>query len=108
MNKEQFSQEIFNRYGKRFNFTQEEFEKFCKLRQADKVWWHLKNLGSITNKICHEIYGIRHCPSVIRDLRDNPFIYGENHFYIEDVRNQEPDRWGNVTNFEIYTLKQYT
>jgi hypothetical protein len=108
MNREEFIKEIKKRYGKTVKFTEKEFEMFCKLRQADKVWWHLKNLGSITNKICHEVYGIRHCPSVIRDIRDNPFTYGDNHFYIEDIRNNEPDRWGKSSNFEIYTLKQLT
>lgn len=108
MNREEFEQIIKDRYGKSIGFTEPEWEKFKKIPQTDKVWWHLKNFGKITNKECHEIYGIRHCPSVIRDIRNNPFVYGEQHFYIQDVRNKEPDRWGNVSNFEIYTLKQYT
>lgn len=37
--------------------------------QADKVLWWLQKHGSITNAQCHEIFGIRHCPSVIRDIR---------------------------------------
>lgn len=108
MNREDFITEIKNRYGKTIYFTDDEFKKFSKLRQVDKVWWHLKNFGTITNKICHEVYGIRHCPSVIRDLRDNPFVYGDNHYYIESVDVKEPDRWGKETNFFVYTLKQYT
>lgn len=109
MQKENFIKMIFNRYGKLISFSDEEFEKFCKSRQADKVWWHLKNFGKITNKDCHEVYGIRHCPSVIRILRDNPFTYGENHFYIESVRvNGEVDRFGKATFHDVYTLKQYT
>lgn len=109
MNKENFIKTLFNRYGKLICFTDEEFDKFCKLRQADKVWWHLKNFECITNKECHDIYGIRHCPSVIRDLRNNPFTYGDNHFYIESVRSEdEVDRFGKRTFHDIYTLKQYT
>lgn len=109
MNKQQFTQKIYNRYHVTVYFTNEQYEKFCKLKQADKVWWHLKHLGKITNKDCHEIYGIRHCPSVIRDLRNNPFTYGDNHFYIESVRvNGEVDRFGNKVFHDIYTLKQYT
>ena len=108
MKREEFEKILKDRYGKRIGFSLKEWESFCKLKQADKVWWHLKKFGKITNKECHEIYGIRHCPSVIRDIRNNPFVYGDQHFYIEDIRNKEPDRWGNVSNFEIYTLKQYT
>lgn len=109
MNKESFTKMIFNRYGKLLNFTDEEFEKFCKMPQADKVWWHLRHFGKITNKECHEVYGIRHCPSAIRDLRDNPFTYGDNHFYIESVRvSGEVDRFGKGSFHDIYTLKQYT
>ena len=37
--------------------------------QAYKVKWWLEKYGSITNAQCHELFGIRHCPSVIRDIR---------------------------------------
>ena len=108
MNRENFEKIIFEYYGKTICFTEIEWQVFCKLKQADKVWWHLKQFGKITNKECHEIYGIRHCPSVIRDIRNNPFVYGDQHFFIEGIESKEPDRWGNKTHFVTYTLKQYT
>ena len=37
--------------------------------QEDRVMWFLKEFGRISNKQCHEILGIRHAPSVIRNLR---------------------------------------
>lgn len=109
MLKDDFIKMFQDRYGITIKFTDKEFELFCKLPQADKVWWHLKKTGKITNKECHDVYGIRHCPSVIRDIRNNPFTYGDNHFYIESVRvDGEADRFGKATFHDIYTLKQYT
>ena len=108
MNRVEFANALHDIYGKWIKFTDIEFKKFCKLKQDDKVWWHLRQFGSITNKICHDVYGIRHCPKAIQNLRENPFIYGEGHYYIESVPIKAPDRWGNTTNPTLYILKQYT
>lgn len=108
MDREYFEGLIRERYGKIIGFSEEAWKSFCKLRQPDKVWWHLKHFGTITNTECREIYGINHCPSAIKAIRQNPFIYGENHYYIEDVDNKAPNRWGQISPFVIYTLRQYT
>lgn len=83
----------------------EDFEKFKKMPQADKVWWHLSNFGSITVTICKKLYGIQYCTSAIRDIRKNLRLYGGNRFYIDSIESKGFDRWGNKTNFITYTLK---
>lgn len=108
MNKDGFINRLHDIYGKWVKFTDDEFEKFCKLRQPDKVWWHLKQFGTITTKICHDVYGIEYCTSAIKSIRENPFTYGEGHYYVDSVPFKVPDRWGNITNPMLYTLKQYT
>lgn len=39
--------------------------------QAERVYNHLQVWGSITNAQAHEMYGIRHLPSVIRDIKNS-------------------------------------
>lgn len=111
MNKKQFADKIKDRYRKNIYFTDEEFEMFCKLSQTNKVWWHLKNIGTITTKDAHEIYGMRYCTSAIKAIRKDPFTYGDKHFYIDSVPTNddgEVDRFGKKSQHFIYTLKQYT
>lgn len=79
------------------------FKDFCKKTQADKVLWHLQEFGSITNLQCHAIYGIRHAPSVIRDIRHKLREQG-NRYKIENRRKKGCDRFGNPCNWDEYTL----
>ena len=41
----------------------------CNLNQREVILLHLVNNGKITNKECNELYGFRHLPSIIRDLK---------------------------------------
>jgi hypothetical protein len=100
----EFITELEKRYGKRPEMTFEEFEKFAGCSQPKKLWWHLKQFGFITNKDCHEFYGIRHCPAVIRDLKDNLKYFGAGDAQIVSVEKSGVDRWGNKTPFVEYTL----
>ncbi len=79
------------------------FKGFCKSTQADKVLWHLENFGSITNLQCHAIYGIRHAPSVIRDLRQRLKFQG-NKYKIENRTKKGGDRFGNAISWDEYVL----
>lgn len=45
----------------RFNI----YERLKGSKQYERIWWHLQEFGQITNMQCHELYGIRHAPSVI-------------------------------------------
>jgi len=76
---------------------------FCKKSQVEKVFWHLENYGCITNMQCHEIYGIRHAPSVIRCLRAKLKFQG-NHYMIGNNKKDGCDRWGNPCIWTEYTL----
>lgn len=79
------------------------FINFCKKSQADKVLWHLENYGSITNLQCHTIYGIRHAPSVIRNLRQRLKFQGDI-YRIENKQKRGCNRFGKPCNWDEYTL----
>lgn len=98
-----FKKELEERYGACL-MSFEEFEKFGKTSQPKKVFWHLKHYGKITNKECHEIYGIRHAPAVIRDLKDNLKYYSDMRIGVDTIDKSEIDRWGNKTPFVEYIL----
>lgn len=76
-----------------------------KMTQADRVLNHLKEHGSITNMQCHLLYGIRHCPSVIRNIKRNLLLQGST-FYIDTEQQKGCDRYGNKTNWLKYILKE--
>ena len=100
MREQTFYQLLYDEYGKWVNVY--DWDVFCKKCQRDKVWWHLKTFGSITNLICRTIYGIGHTPSVIRDLRKD--VRYNNYNIVSEPENGK-DRWGNNTNWVRYTLK---
>ena len=79
------------------------FKDFCKKTQADKVYWHLQEFGSITNLQCHAIYGIRHAPSVIRDIRARLRLQG-NKYKIENRTKKGCNCFGQPCNWNEYTL----
>lgn len=37
--------------------------------QSERIYTHLRVFGTITNAQAHSNYGIRHLPSVIRDIK---------------------------------------
>jgi len=74
-----------------------------KLSQADRVLNHLKIHGSITNMQCHLLYGIRHAPSVIRDVKKKLLTSG---FFIDTEPQKGCDRYGNSTNWVKYILRE--
>lgn len=79
------------------------FIDFCRKTQADKVYWHLQEFGSITNLQCHAIYGIRHAPSVIRDLRQRLRFEGDR-YRIENETKKGCNRFGKPSNWDVYKL----
>jgi hypothetical protein len=78
-------------------------EIFCKKTQADKVLWHLEHYGSITNLQCHTIYGIRHAPSVIRELRKKLRFQGDK-YRIENEHQKGCNRFGKPCVWDKYIL----
>lgn len=79
------------------------FIDFCKKTQADKVYWHLLEFGSITNLQCHAIYGIRHAPSVIRSIRQRLKLEGDK-YRIENETKKGCNRFGKPCNWDVYKL----
>lgn len=73
--------------------------------QAERVLNHLYEHGSITNMQCHLLYGIRHCPSVIRDAKKKLLL--ENSLYEIDTKPAKGcNRYGEKTNWVVYFLKE--
>ncbi len=71
--------------------------------QADKVLWYLQTYGRITNMQCHEIFGIRHAPSVIRDLRKRFKLQG-GHYEIINEPMKGCNRFGEPCHWVKYVL----
>jgi hypothetical protein len=81
-------------------------EKLAGKTQADKVLWHLETFGRITNMQCHELYGIRHAPSVIRDLRER-FEREKSPYCIKNEPAKEGcNRFGEPCKWDVYVLTQ--
>ena len=70
--------------------------------QVEKVWWFLQNHGRITNLQCHEIFGIRHCPSVIKKIRKK---IEPTQWEIVNERKKGCNRFGEPTWWDDYVLK---
>lgn len=71
-------------------------------KQYERVLWHLQEFGQITNMQCHELYGIRHAPSVIRDIRKKLAL--KNEYEIINEHKTGCDRFGNACTFDVYKL----
>lgn len=76
-----------------------------KLTQSGRILNHLQEHGFITNMQAHLLYGIRHCPSVIRDVKKKLLQQGSI-FYIDTEPQKGCDRYGNNTNWVKYILKE--
>jgi hypothetical protein len=86
----------------------EQLDLFNQLKgksQADKVLWYLETHGRITNMQCHEIFGIRHAPSVIRDLRKRFQLQG-NKYEIINEHKKGCNRFGEPVIWDDYVLKK--
>ena len=68
--------------------------------QAERVYNHLLWHGSITNAQANEMYGIRHLPSVIRDIKKKYNVEFENE------RQTGCNRFGEKVWWDKYILKQ--
>lgn len=69
--------------------------------QAERVYNHLLWRGSITNAEAHELYGIRHLPSVIRDIKEKYKAEFE-----PNERITGCNRFGEKVWWERYKLKK--
>lgn len=72
--------------------------------QEDKVMWFLEKHGRITNMQCHEVFGIRHAPSIIRNLRKKLAVKDE--YEIVNERKEGCNRFGEKTWWDDYVLKK--
>lgn len=71
----------------------------CNLNQREVILLHLINNGMITNKDCNELYGYRHLPAIIRDLKR---CYGAE---FETIQQKQFNRFRQKTDFVEYHLK---
>ena len=69
--------------------------------QAERVYNHLQVFGFITNAQAHEMYGIRHLPSVIRDIKKKYNIEFEPNERVTGV-----NRFGEKVWWDKYILKK--
>ncbi|NLE04237.1 MAG: hypothetical protein GX638_05465 [Crenarchaeota archaeon] len=67
------------------------------MKQWERVLLHLEKYGKITNMQCHELYGIRHAPSVIRVLRQKGYK-------IINERKQGINRFGDKVFYDEYII----
>lgn len=67
--------------------------------QSERVYNHLQVFGSITNAQAHEMYGINHLPSVIRDVRDK--------YKVEFVKERQTgcNRYGEKVWWDKYIMR---
>lgn len=68
------------------------------LSQAQRVFKHLKEKGSITNAQANNVYGIRHLPAVIRDIKK--------HFDVPiyDWWTDGKNRFGEKCRWKVYSI----
>ena len=78
---------------------EKDFITKCNLNQREVILLHLLNNGYITNKDCNELYGFRHLPSIIRDLKK---YYGCD---FDCVMQKQLNRFQQKTEFTEYHLK---
>lgn len=66
--------------------------------QARMVYKHLKEKGTITNAQANNLYGIRHLPAIIRDIKK--------HFCVEifDWWQSGRNRYGENCRWKVYSL----
>lgn len=70
------------------------------MSQIERVYAHLQIRGSITNAEAHNLYGIRHLPSVIRDIKKK---YSVN---ITDEWRDGENRYSEKCRWKVYKIEQ--
>ncbi len=68
------------------------------MSQTKRVYQHLQTKGTITNAQAHNLYGIRHLPSVIRDIKK------EFNVSIYDWTEHGKNRFGEKCWWKVYSL----
>jgi len=93
------------------DLTPKQYEQICRVisdymelepcegkSQVERVYNHLQLHGSITNAEAHSIYGIRHLPSVIADIKER---YNA-HF--REEKKTGCNRFGEASWWQLYIL----
>ena len=70
------------------------------MTQAARIYEHLKQKGTITNAQSHNLYGIRHLPAIIRDIKK---LYGAK---ISDDTQKGKNRFGEHCWWKVYRLEE--
>lgn len=70
------------------------------MSQVERVYAHLQIRGNITNAEAHNLYGIRHLPSVIRDIKKK---YNVN---ITDEWKDGKNRYSEKCRWKVYKIEQ--
>lgn len=70
------------------------------MSQIERIYAHLQIRGSITNAEAHELYGIRHLPSVIRDIKKKHSVN------IADEWKDGKNRYGEKCRWKLYSLQK--
>lgn len=70
--------------------------------QAERVYNHLQLWGFITNAQSNEIYGFRHLPAIIRDIKK------QYHVEFDEEWMTGCNRFGDKVRWKKYILKQPT
>jgi hypothetical protein len=70
------------------------------MTQAQRVFNHLQQKGTITNAQAHDLYGIRHLPAIIRDVKKKYDIP------IYDWWTSGKNRFGEKCQWKIYSIKE--
>lgn len=68
--------------------------------QSERIYNHLQIFGTITNAQAHSDYGIRHLPSVIRDIKKR---YGVKIYTWWESGN---NRFNEKCRWEVYSLNE--
>lgn len=66
--------------------------------QSERIYTHLQAFGTITNAQAHNDYGIRHLPSVIRDIKK---LYN---IPIYDWWEKGVNRFNEKCQWKVYSL----
>lgn len=70
------------------------------MSQIERVYAHLQIRGSITNAEAHDLYGIRHLPSVIRGIKKK---YGVS---FADEWKDGKNRYSEKCHWKVYKIEQ--
>lgn len=68
--------------------------------QAERIYNHLQVFGFITNEQAHAMYGFRHLPAIIRDIKEK---YGTE---FEEEWMTGCNRYGDTVRWKKYILKK--